>query len=217
MKLATLLRLVRDGIIVLALVFLLVLSAGAFAYPWIDLPSTFWTPIERYSPIHDGGSSLTIEYDANNTPTRWSSTNTAILLNARALASDLRDGSRKEILQVARQQGGQGKTDEDTLATLAGTRIIETRRRDLDASGHPTELIFDSMRDARGEYLVSLFSPANNTELVYDPPALLFPANITHRLQCRRGCAQRFPRLSGVWGKPAVPASPWRRHGRAAP
>lgn len=183
MKLATLLGYVRDGLIAVALLLLLALSAGAFAFPWIELPPTFGRTIERYSPVRDGSSSLTVEYDANNAPIRWSGANTAILKSARALASDLQQGTREEMLKIAGKSGANMSSDEDTLAGLSGIQILETHRRDLDGTGRPRETVFITMRDARGEFLVSLFFPANNSELVYDPPALLFPANIDPRSQ----------------------------------
>ena len=171
-------RLLLDSTLILALTVILAAVVFAFAYPWVPSANANNSALARYAPIHDGGAERLVESDASGKPTRWRSINTGILLNARALGNNLRQASRKAIEKFYREPGETGLNDDEFLARLAQTQIVETRSRELDAAGRASDTMYISLREPRGEFLVGFYFAENNSDVVFDPPVLLLPFDL---------------------------------------
>ena len=136
-----------------------------FAFPWLSEPSAGGGALERYSPLRDGASLLVESYDADGRLVSTESQNLAMIPDLRSFA-ELREGLRMELEETY------GSLDE-----MDDAQVLEVRRRILEGSGEISETTDTFILEPRGLLLLGSRAGASATDVVFDPPALLLPAD----------------------------------------
>lgn len=162
----------RRDLFALVAVFLLVgLTALAFAWPWRPATVTAGSTLERYVPVRDGTSSLSVKYDASGEPLTWTGQNATVLPSARALADGLRPAVRSSVVDFYPDIA-------DTARIPGGGQFVEHRIRELQTDGTLEETQSLAIREARGDFLVGWYVVADDRDLAFSPPALTLPAHL---------------------------------------
>ena len=146
---------------------LLVLAAGLFfVFPWLPEPSPAGDALERYSPEHDGSSTLVENLDADGELISTESQNLAVVPDLRAFTE-----SRQAIQDELEKIYGSPEDMEDA-------QVVEVRRRTLEASGGVSNATDTLILDPRGLLLLGSREGEAGTDLVFDRPAVLLPADL---------------------------------------
>jgi outer membrane protein assembly factor BamB len=174
----------RPGREALALAIILIAVAGlalALAWPWRPASSAGGPALERYAPLRNGDAALHVTYDPTGAPVSWESRNVAVIPPLYA-ATDLRAEADAVIGRFHPRPGKPG--------AVPDYEVVEVRQRTLDAGGRMTETVRLILREARGEFLVSLYDPVGDRDLVFDPPLQTLLADL--RPEQRWGGAGRL-------------------------
>ncbi|MEW6635903.1 MAG: PQQ-binding-like beta-propeller repeat protein [Actinomycetota bacterium] len=136
-----------------------------FLVPWMPEPPAGGA-LDRYSPVRDGGSSLVETYGPDGRLLSTESQNLAVIPPLRSFV-ELREGPR-EVLE--RLHASPEEMD--------SARVIELRRRTVKTSGELSQTTDTLLLDGRGLLLLASREGTGATETVFDPPALLLPADL---------------------------------------
>ena len=137
-----------------------------FALPWVPEPSPGGAALERYSPARDGASLLMKTYDADGALISTESQNLATIPSLRSF-TELPQGLRKELEELY-----------SSPENMDDARVMEVRRRTLKGSGRVAESTDTLVLEPRGVLLLGSRADAGSTEIVFDPPALMLPADL---------------------------------------
>jgi len=160
-------RLPGSRFIKLAAVPALVLFVALFfAFPWLPEPSPAGAALERYSPTRDGGSLLIESYDADDRPISTESQNLAVIPDLRAFS-----GSGKAVSDELEKIYG-------SYENMQGAQVVEMRRRTLEVSGGVSTTTDTLLLDPRGLLLLGSREGEGETDLIFDRPAVLLPADL---------------------------------------
>lgn len=151
--------------------------AVAFALPWLPRPDPAGAELERYQPLKDGAAALFAKLDEQGVILSWTSQNRArtpwlgLYGEVRKAPSEHLFGlyGVPDLVQVS-------FTDQLRRNEARG-QILLTRLRELTPAGQVTETTLISLRDERGELLVSVYTPADG-DLLLDPPILTLSADL---------------------------------------
>jgi outer membrane protein assembly factor BamB len=145
----------------------LVLVAALFCvFPWLPEPSPAGAGLERYSPQQDGGSFLIENSDADGELVSTESQNLAVIPDLRTF-TESRQAVKDELEKVY------GSPEE-----MADAQVVEVRRRTLEASGGVSNATDTLILDPRGLLLLGSREGEAGTDLVFDRPAVLLPADL---------------------------------------
>ncbi|MCC7353798.1 MAG: PQQ-binding-like beta-propeller repeat protein [Anaerolineae bacterium] len=156
----------------LALAIILAAVSGlafALAWPWRPRAAPGGPTLARYVPLRNGGATLRAAYDAAGAPVSWESQN-AVMIPSLDTVTDVREAPRAVIDRFHPWPEESGEEPD--------REIIEVRLRTLDTAGHLTETVSLILREPRGDFLVSLYDPASDRDLVFDPPLQNLSANL---------------------------------------
>ncbi len=158
-------------------IFLFMAGVGAaFAQPWLSQPGVAGPALDRYAPAIDADARLTSVYDKDGALLGWNSQNVALLPGLRGIAYDLRPAIGQAVLA----QYGPGDTADAgrSLDWLRNIQLIEARDRFIDLNGNITTTLAAYVRESRGLFLIGLHNAANNADLIFDPPLLVYPSDL---------------------------------------
>lgn len=167
-----------DAAGILGLIVLVAAVALAVAWPWLPHPGPGGPVLGRYAPLVDGRSALAVRRGEDGGVTGWESHNLKLILSGRAIATDLRPAQRDAIEKFYRAPGEAALSEAEFLARLAGAQVYEWRVRELDAEGVPSDWTSLYLREARGDFLVAVYYPADDTDLAFDPPLPAMPSDL---------------------------------------
>ena len=145
---------------------LVLLVALFFVFPWLPEPSPAGAALERYAPEHDGGSILVKNFDADGGLISTESQNLATIPDLRTFT---------ELGKAISDQL------EDIYASpqdMEDAEVVEVRRRTLEASGEISDSTDTLVLEPRGLLLLASRSGDIGTEVVFDQPAVLLPADL---------------------------------------
>jgi hypothetical protein len=137
-----------------------------FVSPWLPEPSPAGAALERYSPEYDGGSLLIENYDADGALVSTESQNLATIPDLR-MFSESSQAMRDELEKIY----GSHENMEDA-------QVVEVRRRTLEAFGGMSDSTATLVLDPRGLLLLGNRGGFAGTEVVFDRPAVLLPADL---------------------------------------
>lgn len=167
-------------VLALTAIFGIVLAVGvAFFWPWLARPAPGGAAMNRYAPLRQGGAWLVTRYDPDGALQTWESQNVVVLPGARALISDLSQETR-EALEALYLEEGESSVPVAVLAErVANVDIAQTRFRTMDPSGTLTSTVSTSVRDESGEYLISIRYLDAAQEVIFTPPMLALPSDLS--------------------------------------
>ena len=146
---------------------MLVLAVALFfVFPWLPEPSPAGAALERDSPEHDGGSLLIENYDADGGLISTESQNLAVIPDLRAF-TESRQALADELEKVY-----------DSPENMEDAQVVEVRRRTLEGSGGVSNTTDTLAVDSRGLLLLGSREGDAGTDLVFDRPAVLLPADL---------------------------------------
>lgn len=157
---------VFESLEIVAVPVLVLAMALFFSFPWLPEPSPGGAALERYSPARDGASRLVESYDASGALVSTESQNLAMIPDLRSF-TELREGLRGELEEV---YGSPQDMDD--------VQVMEVRRRALKESGEISETTDAFILEPRGLLLLGTREGAGGTDVVFDRPALLLPADL---------------------------------------
>jgi outer membrane protein assembly factor BamB len=161
-----------------ALLTILVGVAAAFAWPWLAEPALGGPTLARYVPLRDASSVLVARYDGSGTPLGWESRNSA-LTPWLGLYSELRQAPNNLLLNTYSTPDDKDVEFQELQRRLQSrAQVITTRVRTLDRAGSVVPSTIYSVREARGEVLAGVYTPATNNDVTFDPPLLGLPADL---------------------------------------
>jgi outer membrane protein assembly factor BamB len=169
----------------LALVALVIAGvAAAFIEPWLPKAPPGSVALERYAPMRDGGARLTVAYDGDGKVKSWAGSNDRVLPPAAAVASELREAQRKALGKFLAQPGEAPLELDQVMQRLGrGGTVYQTRSITLEADGKSSESIYFSYRDARGDFLLSVYNPAENLDVTFEPPLRVLDGDLSRGAQ----------------------------------
>jgi outer membrane protein assembly factor BamB len=137
-----------------------------FAFPWLPEPSPGGAALDRYSPASDGASLLIESYDKEGRLISTESQNLAMIPDLRSF-TESRQGLREELEKIY-----------DSPEDMDDAQVMEIRRRTLKESGEISETTDTLILDPRGLLLLGSREGNGGTDIVFDDPALLLPADL---------------------------------------
>ena len=163
-----------------ALPLLVFVVALFFAFPWLPEPSPAGAALERYSPTRDGGSLLIETHDGDGKSVSTESQNLAMIPDLRAFTE-----SSQTLSDGLEENYGSPENMEDA-------QVVAVRRRTLEESGEVSDTTDTLVLEPRGMLLLASREGDAGTEIVFDQPAVLLPADL-------------------------APGKTWRSEGKAGP
>ncbi len=145
---------------------LVIVVALFFVFPWLPEPSPAGVALERYAPEHDGGSTLVKSFDADGGLISTESQNLATIPDLRTFT------------ELGKDVGGQLEDIYIFPQDMEDAEVVEVRRRTLEASGEISDSTDILVLDPRGLLLLATRSGDIGTEVVFDQPAVLLPADL---------------------------------------
>lgn len=145
---------------------LVLVVALFFVFPWLPEPSAGGAALERYSPARDGGSLLIKSYDVDGGLISTESQNLAIIPDLRSF-TESRQALSNELEKL---YGSPENMDE--------AQVMEVRRRTLKESGEASETTDTLILEPRGLLLLGSREGEAGTEVHFDRPAVLLPADL---------------------------------------
>ena len=167
----------RELIAMLGVAALLLGSGLAFAWPWRTelLPPA--NDLPRFAPRRNGTTTLYTQHDGVGNLRGWRSENTRVIALQRAFASELRQGASAALIAFYAPPNPDLAVLGQHLAAR-GVELTEVRNREWSATGVVTETVDVFVRDTRGDFQVSSWTPATGFELVFNPPVLILDAQL---------------------------------------
>ncbi len=144
-------------------------AGAAFAWPWIPRAAAGSAAMAAYSPVADGRAALYAKRGPDGAVLSWESENQQVLLPGRALAGDLRKAQRAALERLFLRPGEEDVEDGELVRRLGSATLVRTVTRELGAGGKVGTTVALSVRDARGSFLLALYDPANDRDMVFDP------------------------------------------------
>lgn len=170
-------QLFADSAALLAIYAVIAAVAFAFVWPWLPRPEPSGPTLARYAPIRDGDAVLVAKYDASGELQAWEGRNAA-LVSASAAISELRPSANFAIGQVYRVDGGTSVSTGDMSTRVGQVQIVESRVREVPVHGGARSTTSVTLREPRGELLLSEHDPSSNRDTLFDPPILILPADL---------------------------------------
>ena len=143
---------------------LVLVAALFFAFPWLPEPTPAGIALERYSPVRDGGSLLMENRDADGESVSIESQNLVMIPDLRAFTE-----SSRVLNDELEKIYGSSENMEDA-------QVVEVRRRTVEESGRISDTTDTLVLEPRGMILIA--SREGDTEVVFDRPAVLLPADL---------------------------------------
>ena len=170
----TLLELTAAG----ALLVVLVGVAALFAWPWLAEPPLGGPTLDRYVPLRDAASVLVARYDASGELVGWESRNST-LTPWLGLYGEVRQAPNNLLLNFYQTPDDRNIEFQELQRRLRSrAQVITTRVRTLDRAGTVGASTIVGVRDARGEALAGIYTPADNSDTLFDPPLLGLPSDL---------------------------------------
>jgi outer membrane protein assembly factor BamB len=168
--------LVLDIFLILGLLALVACAGLVFLIPWLPALPAGGQALARYAPVVDGDGWLGVLVNTADGAKSFRSQNTRLQANERALASELHL-AELNVLHTFLQKPGETSLDDNTFTSrLNALQIIEQDEQTLAADGKIEQTSAVILRSGAGDYQLSAYYPADNRDLVFDPPLLLYPA-----------------------------------------
>lgn len=169
-------HLARDVLVIL-LMFAVIGGIGlAVLWPWRDVYRPEASTLARYAPSYDGWSALSVQADAQGRILLWHGLNRRHLRNAEGYATEISKAARDSIVRLYIK--GEPTGNEDFVGLTRDAQFIQERIAELDPAGAITQTTTLALRNADGEYVVSLNAQDPNQEIIFSPPALFTPADL---------------------------------------
>lgn len=147
---------------------------AAFAWPWIPRPGAGSAALASYAPVADGRATLYVRRGPDGAVLSWQSENQHVLLPGRALAGDLREAQRGALEKLFLRAGEEAVEDGELVRRLGSATLVRTVTRELRADGGVGTTVALAVRDARGDFLLALYDPAADRDMVFDPAVPTF-------------------------------------------
>lgn len=137
-----------------------------FVFPWLSAPSAGGTALERYSPVHDGGSLLLRTYDAEGKLVSTEGQNLAMIPDLRSFTES--------------GQALSGELEElyGSPESMEEAQVMQVRRRTLEESGGTSEATDTLILEPRGLLLLGSREGEAGSDVLFDRPAVLLPADL---------------------------------------
>jgi outer membrane protein assembly factor BamB len=171
-------RLAVDILLSLFALGILACTGLAFLVPWLPAFPTGGLALARYIPIYDGDAWLGEQITAATSAQAFRSENFQVLAHERALTSELRLAAIDELRKFVLKPGETTLDDSQFTSRISSMQIILEEDRNLAADGKVDQSSTAILRTASGDYQLASYFPAKNSDLVFDPPILLRPANL---------------------------------------
>lgn len=166
----------RD-VMVIVLLFAVIGALGlAVLWPWRAHYRADMNALARYAPSYDGWSALAAREDAQRRILLWQGLNRRHLRNAEGYATEISRAARDSIVQLYTK--GEPTGNEDFVELTRDAQFIQERITELNPAGVVTQTTTLALRNADGEYVVSLNAHAADQEITFTPPGLLIPADL---------------------------------------
>jgi outer membrane protein assembly factor BamB len=149
----------------------------AFLVPWLPGFPAGGPALARYVPISDGDAWLGEQVDPATSGQAFSSENFQILAHERALTSELRLAAIDELRKFVLKPGETTQDDSLFTSRISSMQIILEENQNLAADGKVDRNTTVILRTPTGDYQLAVYSPAQNSDLVFDPPVLLHPTD----------------------------------------
>jgi outer membrane protein assembly factor BamB len=168
-----------DALWVLALFGIISGICLAFSIPWMKLPSPGSRTLARYVPLKDGDAWLINNYNSSSDLDSFTSQNVK-LLPAKILVDNLNYHGTYNILQKF-ILGDESDEIEDAMVVrkLSQNQILQVKSRQLLLDGTNYEASSIYIRNKEGDFLLSDAPTPGGTPIIYDPPILQRPAQMT--------------------------------------
>ncbi len=170
-------RLALDIFLILTILAMIACTGLAFLVPWLPPLPAGGAALARYVPISDGDSWLGQQVYPTTPANTFRSENTRILAHERALTSELRQAAIDELRKYVLKPGETDLDNNQFTSRIASMQIILEEGLNLGADGKVDRTTTVILRNAAGDVQLSIYSPAQNSDLVFDPPLLLRPAD----------------------------------------
>jgi outer membrane protein assembly factor BamB len=160
-------RLGASGPVRVGVIPVLVLAVALFfVFPWLPEPSPAGAALEHYAPEHDGGSILVEKFDADGELIATESQNLATIPDLRSFT------------ELGQDISGQLEDIYTSPEDMEDAEVVEVRRRTLEASGEISDTTDTLVLEPRGLLLLASRSSETGTEVIFDQPAVLLPADL---------------------------------------
>ena len=176
-KISTSWRLVLDIFLILGLLGLIVCTGLAFLIPWLPALPAGGPTLARYLPIADGDAWLGNQINVSPSVQSFRSENIRVLAHERALTHELRQAAVDELRKFVLKPGETDLDDNQFNSRIASMQIILADDQTLGPLGKVYRSTAVFLRTASGDYQLASYFPAQNSDLVFDPPVLLHPAD----------------------------------------
>jgi outer membrane protein assembly factor BamB len=165
-----------DILLILGLLGMVTCVGLAFFIPWLPPLPVSRQALDHYVPAADGDAWLGVQVNSADGAKSFLSQNTRLLANMRALTGELHmaelDGLRKFMLKP-----GETSLDDTTFSNrINALQITVIDQQILGADGKIEKSSSVVLRTGAGDYQLSIYYPADNRDLVFDPPLLLRPS-----------------------------------------
>jgi outer membrane protein assembly factor BamB len=170
-------RLAVDVLLILAVLGMLACTALAFLVPWLPPMPAGGAALARYVPISDGDGWLGEQVTAATSAEVFRGENMRILPHERALTSGLRQAAIDELRKFVLKPGETSLDESQISNRVSAMQIIVEEDQNLAADGKVERTSTALLRTSSGDYQLAVYSPLSNSDLVFDPPLLLHPAN----------------------------------------
>ena len=165
-----------DILLILGLLVMVTCAGLAFLIPWVPPLPAGGQALARYAPAADGDGWLGVQVNAADGAKSFLSHNTRLLANMRALTGELHL-AELYVLRKFMLKPGETSLDDTTFSNrINALQIIVIDQQILGADGKIEKSSSVILRTHAGDYQLSIYLPADNRDLVFDPPLLLRPS-----------------------------------------
>ena len=166
-----------DGLLTLAALLVLACTGLVFIFPWLPAFPVSGLTLNRYIPISDGDAWFGEQDTLASAVHSFRSENVQILAHQRALSSDLHLADFDELRKFVQKPGETNLDNSQFTNRISSMQIILEEDQTLAADGAVERSTAVILRTASGDYQLAIYTPADNGDLVFDPPLLLRPAD----------------------------------------
>ena len=169
--------LILDILLILGLLLIFACTASVFLIPWIPtLPLSNFN-LNRYIPVSDGDAWLGETVIEANGSSSFRSINIRVLAPQRALTSDLRLSAMGALQKFVQKPGEKELNGSQLIDRISTMQIILEDDQNLAVDGKIGRSTLAILRTDLGDYQLATYYPAENRDMVFDPPMLLRPAD----------------------------------------
>jgi outer membrane protein assembly factor BamB len=168
----------RDISVFALILFFMGAAFFGFLLPWLQSPSMRSGALSRYLPRADGLSALSYQVDAKGAGTRLQSLNMHQLTSGVAFTGGLRSAQTSALRKFLGHTGDQNVSEQALVNRLSAYQVYLVNLRET-SKGTETRSSGVIVRGRDGDHELAIYNEALNNDIIFDPPLLLLPANLT--------------------------------------